>query len=185
MPKLLTCYEGYVEAPKSYGKSQIPLSFEFPSDWLQLDKLGGGVQYVDQRNGDKLYVLRATLPEGNDLKSTNKQWFADAILSPEGDIARSGVMAEGGRVSRSQMIVDCSAEDAPTPCVNRRRMILKYDTVTGSGVQTVERRSNVDAYEISGDVYMMVTSSNAVKFDKKDSKERETVDKIAASFKVG
>jgi len=31
----------------------------------------------------------------------------------------------------------------------------------------------------------MVTSSNAVKFDKKDSKERETVDKIAASFKVG
>ena len=139
---------------------------------------------MDQRNGDKLYVLRAALPEGNDLKSTNKQWFADAILSPQGDIARSGVViTEGGRVSRSQMIVDCSAEDAPTPCVNRRRMILKYDTVTGSGVQTVERRSK--AYEISGDVYMMVTSSNAVKFDKKDSKERETVDKIAASFKVG
>lgn len=43
--KLLTRYEGYVEAPKSSKKSQIPLTFEFPSDWLQLDKLGGGVQY--------------------------------------------------------------------------------------------------------------------------------------------
>lgn len=108
-------------------------------------------------------MLRATLPEGTDLKSVSKQWFADAILSPDGDIVRSGVVAEGGRISRSQMIVDCSAEDAPKPCMVRRRLILKYDTVTGSGVQTVERRGLVEAYELEGDVYMMLTTSNAVK----------------------
>jgi len=182
--KLLTRYEGYVEAPKSYPKGQIPISFEFPSDWLQLDKLGGGIQYVDQRNGDKLYVLHATLPEGADLKVT-KQWFADVILSPEGDVARSGVVAEGGRISRAQMIVDCTAEDAPSPCAARRRLTMKYDTVTGSGVQTVERRGLIEAYQVENDVYMMVTTSNAVKFEQKGSKERETVDNIVSSFKVG
>ena len=183
--KLITRYEGYVTAPKGYPKSQIPIAFDFPTDWLQLDKLGGGIQYVDQRNGDKLYVLHASLPEGSDLKSMNKQWFADVILSPDGDIARSGVVAEGGRISLSKMLVDCNAEDAPKSCMGRRRMILKYDTVTGSGVQTVERRGLVDAYQVGGDVYMMLTTSNAVKFDNKESRERETVENIANSFKVG
>ena len=187
--KLLTRYEGYVEAPKSYpGKQMIPISFDFPTDWLQLDKLGGGIQYVDQRNGDKLYVLHAILPEGTDMKNVNKQWFADVILSPEGDVARSGVVAEGGRISRSQMIVDCNpAEgDVPSPpCMPRRRLILKYDTVTGSGVQTVERRGLIDAYQVDKDVYMMLTTSNAVKFEQKGSKERETVDTIVNSFKIG
>ncbi len=46
LTKLTTRYEGYVEAPKGYERSGIPISFEFPSDWLQLDKLGGGIQYV-------------------------------------------------------------------------------------------------------------------------------------------
>ena len=140
-----------------------------------MDKLGGGIQYVDQRNGDKLYVLHATLPAKSDLKTVSKQWFADVILSPEGDVSRSGVVAEGGRVSSSKMIVDCTDDDAPNQCMARRRLILKYDTVTGSGVQTVERRGLVDAYEVAGDVYMMLTTSNAVKFDSKGSKERETV----------
>eukprot|EP00986_Skeletonema_menzelii_P017231 scaffold18376_cov160-Skeletonema_menzelii.AAC.13 len=185
LTKLTTRYEGYVEAPKGYAKSGIPISFEFPSDWLQLDKLGGGIQYVDQRNGDKLYVLKATLPADTDLKTVSKSWFADVILSPEGDVARSGVVAEGGRISRSQMSTDCTAEDAPRPCIGRRRMILKYDTVTGSGVQTVERRGLIDAYQIENDVYMMVTSSNAVKFEQKGSRERETVENICQSFRVG
>jgi hypothetical protein len=158
LTKLTTRYEGYVEAPKGFAQSGVPISFEFPSDWLQLDKLGGGVQYVDQRNGDKLYVLKATLPADTNLKTVPKSWFADVILSPEGDVARSGVVAEGGRISRSQMTVDCTAEDAPNPCAARRRMILKYDTVTGSGVQTVERRGLIDAYQVENDVYMMVTS---------------------------
>jgi hypothetical protein len=184
LAKLTTRYEGYVEAPKG-NKSQIPISFEFPSDWLQLDKLGGGIQYVDQRNGDKLYVLKATLPADTDLKTVSKSWFADVILSPEGDVARSGVVAEGGKISRSQMTVDCTAEDAPSPCIGRRRMILKYDTVTGSGVQTVERRGLIDAYQIDNDVYMMVTSSNAIKFEQKGSRERQTVENICQTFKVG
>ena len=185
LAKLTTRYEGYVVSPRGYTKSQIPIAFDFPTDWLQLDKLGGGIQYVDQRNGDKLYVLHATLPEGSDLKSVNKQWFADVILSPDGDIARSGVVAEGGRVSLSKMLVDCGAEDAPKGCIARRRLIVKYDTVTGSGVQTVERRGLVDAHQVGGDVYMMVSTSNAVKFDNKESRERETVNNIADSFKVG
>jgi hypothetical protein len=120
-----------------------------------------------------------------------KQWFADVVLSPAGDVARSGVVAEGGRISRSQMIVDCdssSGEDAtPTPstCVPRRRLVLKYDTVTGSGVQTVERRGLIESYQVGNDVYMMLTTSNAVKFEQKGSKERETVDNIVSSFRIG
>jgi hypothetical protein len=121
---------------------------------------------------------------------------ADAILSPDGDIARSGVVAEGGRVSSSKMIVDCtttttansSEENFPKNNCNtaRRRMILKYDTVTGSGVQTVERRGLVDAHQVGeNDVYMILTTSNAVKFDNKESRERETVETIVGSFKVG
>lgn len=184
LTKLLTRYEGYVEAPKSYPKSQIRVAFDFPTDWLQLDRGGGGVQYVDQRNGDKLYVLHATLPEGETLK-IDKQWFADVVLDPRGDVARSGVVAEGGRVSRSQYVVDCAADDAPSPCLPRRRLILKYDTVTGSGVQTVERRGLVDAYQVDNDVYMLLTTSNAVKFDKKGSPERDTVENIVSSFKIG
>lgn len=185
LTKLTTRYEGYVEAPKGFAQSGVPISFEFPSDWLQLDKLGGGVQYVDQRNGDKLYVLKATLPADTNLKTVPKSWFTDVILSPEGDVARSGVVAEGGRISRSQMTVDCTAEDVPNPCAARRRMILKYDTVTGSGVQTVERRGLIDAYQVENDVYMMVTSSNAVKFEQKGSRERDTVENICDSFKIG
>lgn len=224
--KLLTRYEGYVVAPTSgYPISStstiIPIAFNYPSDWLQLDKLGGGIQYVDQRNGDKLYVLHATLPNNTDndddgtreeevdLQNVNKQWFANVILAPTGDVVRSGVVAEGGRISRSQMIVDCdssspaqaveedgaatattakSSSDATiTTCMTRRRLILKYDTVTGSGVQTVERRGLIEAYQVGKkDVYMMLTTSNAVKFEQKGgSKERETVDNIVSSFKVG
>ena len=52
--------------------------------------------------------------------------------------------------------------------------MLKYDTVTGSGVQTVERRGLIESYQVGNDVYMMLTTSNAVKFEQKGSKERET-----------
>jgi hypothetical protein len=214
LTKLLTQYEGYVVAPTSgYPKSTIPIAFNYPSDWLQLDKLGGGIQYVDQRNGDKLYVLHATLPTDNDdgtqeevdLQNVNKQWFANVILHPAGDVVRSGIVAEGGRISRSQMIVDCDSSSTAqvkvgdggaaksdettttTTCIPRRRLILKYDTVTGSGVQTVERRGLIEAYQVGPrDVYMILTTSNAVKFEQKGgSKERETVDNIVSSFKVG
>jgi hypothetical protein len=191
---LLQRYEGYVEAPSASTRKQLFITFDFPSDWLQLDKLGGGIQYVDQRNGDKLYVLRAPLPEGKSLITVPKSFFAESIFDPRGDIVKSGTVVEGGKTSKSATLNDCtpaaeeesggSAQYSPAPdCRNRRRLTLKYDTVTGSGVQTVERRALVDAYEVNGDVYMLVTSSNAVKFEAK-GKERDTVEAIANSFRV-
>ena len=53
------------------------------------------------------------------------------------------------------MISDCAAEDAPNPCNGRRRLVLKYDTITGIGVQSVERRGLIDSYQIANDVYMI------------------------------
>mmetsp|Transcript_10849 Transcript_10849/g.16154 ORF Transcript_10849/g.16154 Transcript_10849/m.16154 type:complete len:348 (-) Transcript_10849:150-1193(-) len=180
---LVTRYEGYVTGPPQSTKLRnIPISFEFPTDWLQLDKISGGVQYVDQRNGDKLYVLRATLPEGTTLSTVPKSFFGDVIFDPKGDIIRFGNVVESYRVSRSQMLDTDCPEGA---CAPHRRLLLKYDTVTGSGVQTVERRGLVDAYEVDGgEVYMLMTSSNAVKFEAK-GKERETVENIVNSFRLG
>jgi len=172
-------YEGYVEAPPESKLRKIPLSFDFPSDWLQLDKIGGGITYVDQRNGDKLYLLKALLPEGQTLESVPKSFFAESIFDIRGDIARSGTVIESGRTTRAQMVGTCEGK----VCVPRRRLQLKYDTVTGNGVQTVERRALVDAYEVEGYAYMLMTSSNAVKFEAK-GKERETVEKIVDSFRL-
>lgn len=184
---LLNRYEGYVAAPEKSRRKQLFITFDFPSDWLQLDKLGGGIQYVDQRNGDKLYVLRATLPEGKTLTTVPKSFFAESIFDPAGDIVRSGTVIEGGKTSKSTIETDCSpGEDGAAPpadCIARRRLLVKYDTVTGSGVQTVERRGLVDAYEVDGDAYMLVTSSNAVKFEAK-GKERDTVEAIVDSFRA-
>ena len=179
---LLQRYEGYVEAPAASSRKQIFITFDFPSDWLQLDKLGGGIQYVDQRNGDKLYVLRAPLPEGESLVTVPKAFFASSIFDPAGDIVRSGTVIEGGKTSKSTILNECAPADQEG-CRNRRRLILKYDTVTGSGIQTVERRGLVDAYEVDGTAYMLVTSSNAVKFEAK-GKERDTVEAICDSFRV-
>jgi len=179
---LLQRYEGYVEPPAASSRKQIFTTFDFPSDWLQLDKLGGGIQYVDQRNGDKLYVLRAPLPEGESLVTVPKAFFASSIFDPAGDIVRSGTVIEGGKTSKSTILNECAPADQEG-CRNRRRLILKYDTVTGSGIQTVERRGLVDAYEVDGTAYMLVTSSNAVKFEAK-GKERDTVEAICDSFRV-
>ena len=121
-----------------------------------------------------------------------KSFFAESIFDPRGDIVRSGTVVEGGKTSKSTILNDCTSggstgstgtPTASSECMNRRRLTLKYDTVTGSGVQTVERRALIDAYEVDGDVYMLVTSSNAVKFEAK-GKERDTVEAIVASFRV-
>jgi hypothetical protein len=60
--------------------------------------------------------------------------------------------------------------------------LLKFFTVTGNGLR-VERRGLVDAYQVDNDVYMLVTSSNANKFEAK-GKERETVESIVNSFRL-
>lgn len=160
------------------------VSFEFPSDWLQLDRILGGIQYVDQRNGDKLYVLNAPLPEDTSLTAVPKAWFGDVIFNPtQGTISKSGNTVDEYRVSSAttvQQIQSCGTNGACS--VPTRRLTLKYATVTGNGYR-VERRALVSAYEVNGIVYMVVTSSNGVKFDAK-GKERETVEAIVDSFRI-
>ena len=152
----------------------LRVSFEFPSDWLQLDKLLGGFQFVDQRNGDKLYLLRAKLPES--LTTINKKFFGDSIFDPQGTIVRGGVNIDDYRVKSSEILSDGSIA-AP-----HRRLLIKYATVTGNGLRT-ERRMLVNAYEYDSVAYMLVTSSNAVKFDAQ-GRERDTVESIINSFRV-
>jgi hypothetical protein len=157
-------------------KGFISVSFEFPSDWLQLDKMLGGIQYVDQRNGDKLYVLKVKLPSDANLVTVPKQFFGDAIFHPRGTILRSGITVDEYKVKTSTIISDGSVS------IPHRRLLIKYATVTPNGIRT-ERRAIVDAYEMDANVYMMVTSSNAVKFDA-NGRERETVEAIADSFRI-
>jgi len=169
--------EDEVVAPANSKASRLFVSFEFPSDWLQLDRALGGIQYVDQRNGDKLYILKAKLPQGETLTTVNKKFFGDSIFDPNGTIVRSvGVGIDEYKVSSSTILNDGSLAAA------RRRLLVKFATVTGNGYR-VERRGLVDAYEVDGFVYMLFTSSNAVKFDQK-GRERETVEKIVDSFRL-
>ena len=158
------------------GKGYISVSFEFPSDWLQLDKILGGIQYVDQRNGDKLYILKAKLPSDRNLVSVPKQFFGDAIFHPRGTILRSGITVDEYKVKTSTILSDGAV------AIPHRRLLIKYATVTPNGLRT-ERRAIVDAYEVDEVAYMMVTSSNAVKFDA-NGRERETVEAIADSFRL-
>jgi hypothetical protein len=157
-------------------------SFEFPSDWLQLDKVLGGIQYVDQRNGDKVYVLRTSLPAGTTLATVPKTFFGDSIFDQQGSIAKGGTVVEDYKVGASSVtsqVVNCPQGACSVP---RRRLGMKYTTVTGNGLR-VERRALLDCYEVDSDVYMLMTSSNAVKFEKK-GKERETVEAIVDSFRI-
>lgn len=160
-------YQDYVV---NGNNGRATVEFEFPSDWLQLDKMTGGIQYVDQRNGDKLYLLTVVLPEGETLETIPKNYFGDAIFDTSGAIAKSGTTIDNYKVGRSEMIN-----------ANRRRLTLKYATVTGNGL-LVERRGLVDAQLVNGQVYMLMTSSNAAKFESKGI-ERETVENIVESFR--
>jgi hypothetical protein len=175
-------YQDQLAAPEGSRSKYVYVTFEFPSDWLQLDRMLGGIQYVDQRNGDKLYVLRANLPPGTTLVTVPKQFFGDSIFDQQGSIVRGGTTVEDYRVSSSSVssqIVPCPEGACSSP---RRRLSIKYATVTGNGLR-VERRALVDAYEIDSVVYMLVTSSNAVKFEAK-GKERATVEAIVDSFRL-
>jgi len=168
-----------VEGPSKKGRRSIGIQFEFPNDWLQLDRNIGGIQYVDQRNGDKLYVLRAPLPADTTLETLSKTTLGEYIFHPKGSLVKSGQNIEDYKVSSSQILSICPDQ----MCATRLRFKIKYATVTGNGLR-VERRALVDAYQIDQDIYMLMTSSNAVKFDQKDSLERETVENIVNSFQI-
>lgn len=169
-------YEGQVVSPKGPMARNIFISFEFPSDWLQLDKSSGGIQYVDQRNGDKVYIFRVKLPEGESLPTVPKSFFAEALFNANSSLIKSGQTVEDYKATSSKMN-DCSDMCAP-----RRRIKLKYATVTGNGLR-VERRGLIDAYQVENEVYFILTSTNAVKFEK-DGPERETAENMADSFRV-
>jgi hypothetical protein len=154
----------------------LSVSFEFPSDWLQLDKMLGGIQYVDQRNGDKLYILKARLPPDTTLTTVPKKFFGESLFDPQGTISKGGIEVDQYKVSKSTILSDGSVS------AGHRRLLLKYYTVTGNGLRT-ERRGLVDAYEVDGVAYMLFTGSNAVKFEANGS-ERETVENIVDSFRV-
>ena len=137
----------------------------------------GGVQYVDQRNGDKLYILKVRLPKGVDtLKDVPKAYFGDAIFNPKGELVRTGNNVEDYKVLSSSM---SESADGEPP---RRRLKLRYTTVTGNNL-SVERKGLADVYEVGGMCYMLMTGSNAARFDKKGI-ERDVVEYIADSFRV-
>lgn len=166
----------------SSKESAVGITFEFPSDWLQLDKFLGGISYVDQRNGDRLYLLKTKLPEGERLSTIPKAFFGGSIFDPKGTFVKSqGVEVDEYKVSTGQTLSECPDNF----CATHKRYKIKYTTVTGNGLR-VERRALVDAYEMNqqGDIYMLMTSSNAVKFEQKDSSERQTVEAIVDSFRV-
>uniref|UniRef100_A0A7S3QGE7 PsbP C-terminal domain-containing protein n=1 Tax=Chaetoceros debilis TaxID=122233 RepID=A0A7S3QGE7_9STRA len=164
------------DATRTAGKD-IFASFDFPADWLQLDRFLGGIQYVDQRNGDKLYVLKVPLPSGIEtLKEVPKAYFGDTIFNPNGELVKNGNDIEEYKVLSSSMLE--TAEDSPP----RRRLKVRYTTITGNNF-SVERKGLVDIYEVGGMCYMLMTGSNAVRFDKKGV-ERDVVEYIADSFRV-
>ena len=80
-------YSDMVQAPLGSKRRAIGVQFEFPSDWLQLDRTIGGIQYVDQRNGDKLYVFRAPLPTDTTLETISKATIGDYIFDSNGSLA--------------------------------------------------------------------------------------------------
>jgi hypothetical protein len=174
-----------MRSSSSSSSSDLRVSFEFPSDWLQLDRAMGGLQYVDQRNGDKLYLLQVQLPPNTTLTSVDKRFFGDAIFDPQGSLVKSaGITIDSYHVGKSETFSDGSISTA------HRRVLLKYATVTGNGLVT-ERRGWADAYQVDSGgtnndkkfAYMLVTSSNAVKFDAQ-GRERATVDAIVNSFQL-
>jgi hypothetical protein len=170
------------DASRTAGKD-VFASFEYPSDWLQLDRMMGGVQFVDQRNGDKLYVLKVKLPAGVDkLDDVPKAYIGDAIFNPAGDLVRTGNNVEEYKVLTGKMITDETENANGEPVVPRRRFKVRYTTLTGNNF-SVERKGLIDAYEVGGMIYMLMTGSNAVLFEKK-GRERETVEYISDSFRV-
>lgn len=127
--------------------------------------------------GDKLYLLQASLPDDYTLGSLPKNVLGDLIFDPQGSVARTGSAIDEYKVVNGQTLVECPDGG----CATRRRFKIKYATITGNGLR-VERRGLVDAYQVENEIYMLMTSSNAVKFEKKESLERETVENIVASF---
>ena len=185
-PLVPSKYSAVLEPPTASNLESVNCNFELPFDWLQLGRAAGNIQFVDQRNGDKLYVLRVQLPaESPSLAETSKKFFADAVFGPDGTIARSNEVDEYKELVKEsdaearQQLVSCS--DISGLCkVQRRRISVKFSTTTSNGL-VVPRRSILDCYEVGGSAYMMVTTTNQLKFEE-GGNEMQTALKIAGSF---
>lgn len=173
--------EDQLVAPVGSKFKSLSIAFEFPSDWLQLDRLLGGIQFVDQRNGDKCYILRAELPSDTTLENVDKKWFGEAIFDPQGSIAK-GINIDDYKVVSSQLSSNIGVCPEGVCNYPRRRLNIKYATVTGNGLR-VERRALVDSYEVDNVAYMLMATQNAVKFEAK-GRERETVEAMVDSFRL-
>ena len=122
-------------------------------------------------------MLQATLPEGSTLSTLSKTVLGDLIFDPQGSVSRTGQTIDEYKVVNGQTLVEVPDDSTGT----RRRFKIKYATITGNGLR-VERRGLVDAYQVENEIYMLMTSSNAVKFEQKESMERQTVESIVSSF---
>ena len=122
-------------------------------------------------------MLQATLPPDSTLSSLSKAVLGDLIFDPQGSVSKTGQTIEDYKVVNGKTLVECPDGS----CATRRRFKIKYATVTGNGLR-VERRGLVDAYQVANEIYMLMTSSNAVKFEKEESMERRTVENIVSSF---
>jgi len=172
----LSRYEDQISTPKGSKALSVGVRFEFPSQWSQLDK-ASSITFVDGSTGLKTYVLKAPLPEGTSLATVPKAWFGEAIFDPQGSIVRSGSNIEEFKVSSSKV------SDAPEGAIgpSRRRLGLKYSVVTPANQRVVTRRGVVDAYEVSGLVYMLVASATETKWE---GSEKERCERTADSFVV-
>lgn len=186
-------YAATLVPPKGSKYKALSVEFAFPFDWLQLDRALGGIQFVDQRNGDKLYVLRAPLPAETTLATAPKQYFGDAVFAPSGFLTSGNEVDEYKMINkesgeaRSQMVL-CGENIEGVCAVSRRRLAAKFSTTTGNGL-VVPRRMLIDAYEIDNFCFMLVTSTNQVNFEKAgagggSSPERLTAEAIADSFRL-
>jgi len=173
----LVRYEDQLSTPKGSKLLSVRVSFDFPTQWTQLDR-SSGITYVDGATGLKTYILKAALPEGSTLATVPKAWFGDAIFDPQGTIARSGTAIEEYKVTSSK--VTEAPEDAAGP--SRRRLGLKYAVVTPANQRTVERRAVVDTYEVDGIAYMLMASATGTKWE---SSEKERCERTADSFFIG
>ena len=145
-------------------------SFAFPSDWLRLDGATSHITFVDQRNGDKLYLFSARLPEGESLSTVNKSWLSKTLFDPQGDFAKYQAVEDPATLS--------ATEGGPS-----RSAVLKYATVTANGLR-VERRGLLKAFELpKGEVLMLLVGINAVAYKKKEG-QVETASSIVESFRV-
>lgn len=173
----LSRYEDELFTAKGSKASSIRVSFEFPTQWSQIDKALGGILYVDGSTGLKTYVLQAPLPEGSSLTTVPKAWFGQSIFDPDGSIARGGTSIDEYKVASS------STSDAPegTAGPSRRRLLLKYAVVTPANQRVVERRAVVDAYEVEGVAYMLVASATGTKWE---ASEKERCERTADSFRI-